>query len=464
VAKKDKGARTRLLVLVATGISSFVTPFMSSSINIALPAIGRELMLDAVSLGWVASASLLSSAMLLLPFGRVADIYGRRGLFAAGLLLYFLASLWAGLAQSGPSLLGARVFQGVAGAMIFSTGLAILTAAYPAEKAGWSLGINTACTYLGLSLGPFLGGILTRYLGWRAVFGINLPFSIGALALAGFIPKCEPGGVNRGGFDFVGSVVYAGAVLSLMFGLTRLPESYAFILTLAGIAGMVAFLFWELRSPSPIFNLSLFRHNQVFAFSNLAALINYSATAAVGLLLSLYLQYVKGLDAETAGMILVGQPVVMAVFSPIAGRLSDRIEPRVIASIGMATTAMGLLLFIFLTADTGLVLVIAGLLLVGFGFALFSAPNTNAVMGVVARKDYGIGSATLGTMRLLGQMLSLGLATMLLRIFVGRTRLGPQSQPGLVRVLRPAFILFSLLCTAGVFASLARGKSLLSKH
>jgi MFS family permease len=163
-------------------------------------------------------------------------------------------------------------------------------------------------------------------------------------------------------------------------------------------------------------------------------------------------------------MILVGQPVVMAVFSPIAGRLSDRIEPRVIASIGMATTAMGLLLFIFLTADTGLVLVIAGLLLVGFGFALFSAPNTNAVMGVVARKDYGIGSATLGTMRLLGQMLSLGLATMLLRIFVGRTRLGPQSQPGLVRVLRPAFILFSLLCTAGVFASLARGKSLLSKH
>ncbi|MGQ9707876.1 MAG: MFS transporter [bacterium] len=456
---KDSAAKNQLIVHVSTGISSFVTPFMSSSINVALPAIGRELMLDAVSLGWVASASLLSSAMLLLPLGRLADIYGRRPFFAAGLLIYFLASLWAALAQTGPSLLGARVAQGVAGAMLFSTGVAILTSVYPAEKTGWALGINIAATYLGLSLGPFLGGILTRYLGWRAVFGINLPFSISALILAAFMPKSEPAAVNGERFDLIGSLVYSGGVLCLMFGLSHLPESYAFLLILSGIVAILAFLFWELKTPGPILNLNLFRHNQVFAFSNLAALINYSATAAVSLLLSLYLQYVKQLDVQTAGIILVSQPVVMAVFSPLAGRLSDKIEPRIIASIGMGISALGLILFVLLGPGTGIGLVIAGLLLLGFGFALFSAPNTNAVMGSVEPRIYGIASATLGTMRLFGQMLSYNIAMMLVSIFVGYVQLGPQVQGELLRTLRVAFSLYGGLCVAGVFASLARGRT-----
>jgi MFS family permease len=221
---------------------------------------------------------------------------------------------------------------------------------------------------------------------------------------------------------------------------------------------LLAFFFWERRVKAPIFNFQLFGTNRVFAFSNLAALINYSATAAVGFLLSLYLQYVRGLSVTSTGLVLVSQPVIMAVFSPLAGRLSDRIEPRLIASLGMAIIALGLFLFALLTPATPLTALTLGLVLIGFGFALFSAPNTSAVMGAVVVRDYGIGSATLATMRLLGQTFSLGLAMVLLSIFVGPVKLSTATAHRLMPVMRSGFISFSILCLAGVFASLARGK------
>jgi len=449
-------SRVRVLTLVATSISSFVTPFMSSSINIALPAIGKDLGLDAITLGWLPTAALLSSAILLLPFGRLADIYHRRMIFNLGLGTYTLASLGAALAPSGTLLLICRLLQGIAGAMIFATGIAILTAVYPRERRGWALGINTAVTYLGLSLGPFLGGIITRYLGWRMVFGINLPFSLAALLMSPAIPGSAPTRVQA--FDLTGSIIYAAGILGLLFGLTRIPDRTAIILTIAGIICLLAFLFWERRTTSPLLNLQLLRTSRTFTFSNLAALINYAATAAVGFLLSLYLQYLRQIDVQTAGLILVCQPVVMALFSPLTGRLADRHEPRLLASVGMGLTTLGLGLFALLSPDTPLWFIISALLLLGFGFALFSAPNTSAVMGALAPADYSIGSAILATMRLLGQSLSLGLAMMLLGIFVGPVRLQPGSAPGLLPALRLGFVIFSLLCFLGIFASLARGR------
>ncbi len=450
-------SRVRIFTLVATSISSFVTPFMSSSINIALPGIGQDLGLDAITLGWLPAAALLSSAILLLPLGRLADLYRRRTIFRLGLGIYTLAALGAALAPSGTLLLICRLLQGGAGAMIFATGIAILTTVYPRERRGWALGINTAVTYLGLSLGPFLGGIITRHLGWRMVFGINLPFSLAALVLTPSIPEpaSTPGSTLK--FDLTGSIIYAASILGLLFGLTRLPDRTAIILSTAGVIGLLAFFLWERRTASPLLKLALFRGNRTFTFSNLAALINYAATAAVGFLLSLYLQYLRQIDVQTAGMILVCQPTVMALFSPLTGRLADRHEPRLLASVGMGLTTSGLGLFALLNPTITLGIIIIGLLILGFGFALFSAPNTSAVMGAVNPADYSIGSAILATMRLLGQSLSLGLAMMLLGIFVGPVRLQPGSAPGLLPALRLGFIIFSLLCFLGIFASLARG-------
>jgi MFS family permease len=189
-----------------------------------------------------------------------------------------------------------------------------------------------------------------------------------------------------------------------------------------------------------------------------AAFIHYSATFAVAFFLSLYLQYIKMLNPQNAGMILVFQPVVMAVCSPFAGRLSDRIEPRIVASMGMALTAAGLFLLTFLHGSTALGFIIADLILLGLGFALFSSPNTNAVMSSVEKRFYGVAGGTLGTMRLTGQMLSMGIAMLIFAVHIGHTQITPEYYPLLLKSTRSAFILFGILCSGGALASFARGR------
>jgi len=229
-------------------------------------------------------------------------------------------------------------------------------------------------------------------------------------------------------------------------------------MTLAGLAALVGFAGLESRAQAPVLDTRLFRHNRIFAFSNLAALISYSATSAVTLLLSLYLQYIKALTPREAGFVLLAQPILMALCSPLAGRLSDRAEPRTIASIGMAACSVGLALFAFLRPQTTILFVIGGLVCLGIGFGLFSSPNTNAIMGSVERRLFGTASATLGTMRLTGQMMSAGITMMIFALIMGRTEIGPEVFPQFLRSVRIAFSLYAVLCFAGVFASLARGR------
>jgi MFS family permease len=220
---------------------------------------------------------------------------------------------------------------------------------------------------------------------------------------------------------------------------------------------LAVFVRFELRAKAPLLDLRLFRTNRIFAFSNLAGLFNYSATSAVAFLMSLYLQYIKGLPPQQAGLVLVAQPVIMALASPFAGKLSDRSEPRLIASFGMGLSAAGLLLFSFLRAGTGFGFIVASLVCLGLGFGLFSSPNTNAIMSSVERRHLGVASASLGTMRLTGQMMSAGTTMMIFAVFMGRVPITPPVYPLFLQSARFAFAFFSALCVAGIFASLARG-------
>ena len=447
--------RTALLVAV---LASFLTPFMVSSVNIALPVMGRELGMDAVLLSWVPTSYLLAAAMFLVPFGRLADIHGRKRVFTAGIIIYTAASsLIAGIDTVGP-LLALRVVQGFGSAMIFGTGLAIVTSVYPPAERGRVLGINVAAVYVGLSLGPFLGGLLTQQFGWRSIFLANIP--AGVLALY-FIVRRLPGEwaeAKGERFDLGGAVLYAVSLVTVMYGLTLLPAWSGALLVLFGLCWVGAFILWELRAASPLLDMRLFTTNITFSLSNVAALINYSATFSVTFLLSLYLQYLKGFTPRAAGVVLVVQPVVMAAFSPLAGRLSDRVEPRIVASIGMGFTALGLGLFAFLDAGSPLWFIVLSLVVIGFGFALFSSPNTNAVMSSIDRRSYGVGSAMLGTMRLTGQMLSMGFVMVLFVLIIGRVRITPDLYPLFLKSLKAAFLLSAVLCTAGIVASLTRGR------
>jgi len=453
----DDTATKRAALLVAT-LTSFLTPFMGSSVNIALPTIGREFGMDAVLLGWVATAYLLSAAMFLVPFGRIADIHGRKRIFTYGIMTFALSSLLSAIAPSAIFLVSCRILQGIGSAMIFGTGIAILTSVFPAKERGKVLGINVAAVYSGLSLGPFLGGFLTQQLGWRSIFFLNVPLSLIIIAFTLWKLKGEWAGAKGEKFDFTGSVIYSLSLPAMMYGFTLLPAMSGAWLIGLGVLGLLAFIKWEIKAESPVLNINLFRNNRVFAFSNLASLINYGATFAVTFLLSLYLQYTKGLSPQQAGTILVCQPVVMALFSPLAGRLSDKIEPRVVASIGMGFTMIALFLFTSLSENTGLGYVITSLIVIGFGLALFSSPNTNAIMSSVQKKSYGVAAATVGTMRLTGQMLSMGIAMLVFAVYIGRAEITPENYPLFLRSAKTAFIIFTVLCFGGIFASLARGK------
>jgi len=447
----------RSALLIAT-FSSFLTPFMVSSINIALPAIGSEFQMSAVLMSWVPTSYILSAAMFLVPFGRLADIHGRKRVFAHGMWIFTLSSLALAFSPSAAVLITLRVLQGFGSAMIFGTGMAILTSVFPAAERGRVLGINVAAVYLGLSLGPVFGGFLTHQFGWRSIFLANVPLGLFVIYLVVAKLNREWAEAQGEEFDAIGSLFYAFTLVALIYGLSRLPSRSGVWFILAGMAGGLLFVRWDKRAASPLLNMDLFSHNPAFAFSNLAALINYSATFAVTFLLSLYLQYIKGFTPQHAGMILISQPVVMAIFSPFAGRLSDKIEPRIVASLGMGFTAAGLLLFTFIDRETHLGFIVTGLMMLGFGFALFSSPNTNAVMSSIEKRFYGVGSSTLGTMRLIGQMLSMGITMVIFALSIGRARITPEYYPQFLTSMKTAFVIFSALCFCGIFASLARGK------
>jgi len=448
---------SRTAALIAATLASFLTAFTGSSINIALPVLGNEFSMDAILLSWVPTSFLLAAAIFLVPIGRFADIHGRKKVFAFGTAVFTTASLLAGLAPSAAVLIGARALQGIGGAMISGTGVAILTSVYSSEERGRVLGINVAAVYLGLSLGPPIGGMLTQWLGWRSIFFVTIPLGLVIIAFVLWRLDGEWAEARGESFDLFGSAIYALALVALMYGFSQLPDLVGAALIAAGAVGFIAFGLWELKHQSPVLNLRLFANNRTFTFSNLAALIHYSAVFAVSFLLSLYLQYIKGLPPQQAGLVLIFQPVVQFLFSPAAGRLSDRVEPRILASLGMMLTATGLFLLVFLSPATPLWAIVADLILLGFGYALFSSPNMNAIMGSVERKSYGVASGTLATMRLIGQMLSMGIATLLFALFLGRVEITPELYPLFSTSARAAFAVFAALCVIGVFASLARG-------
>ncbi|TNF75770.1 MAG: MFS transporter [Acidobacteria bacterium] len=454
---QSQKAAQRAALVVAT-LTSFLGPFMASSVNVALPSIGDELSMGAVSLAWINTAFLLAAATFLIPFGRLGDIHGRKQIFMWGILGFAVASGLLATANSGTSVIMWRAVQGLGASMVFATGLPILISVYPAGKRGAVLGLNVAAVYLGLSMGPYVGGLITGHLGWRYVFWMNVPVGLFILAISFFMLEGDWADAEGARFDLAGSALLGVALLTLMLGLARMPSATAVALLVAGFVSLIVFVRYELRIDYPVLEIDLFRHNTVFAMSNLAALINYAATFAVGFLLSLYLQRVRGLAPQDAGLVLIAQPVVQALVSPLAGKLSDRSEPRTVASLGMAITFLGLVLLVFLDETTEFRVVVGCLAVLGLGFGIFSSPNTNAIMGAVERRFFGVAGAMVGTMRHVGMMVSMGLVMTVLAVLMGAAEISSQNQDLFLEAMRISFGLFAALCFGGIFASMARGR------
>ncbi len=447
----------KIVALLVASVASFFTPFMASSVNIALPTMGAFFGADAIILNWITNGYLLAAAIFAVPFARVSDIHGRKKIFTYGIIIFTIASMLCALAPSAISLILFRIIQGIGTAMIFVTSLAIITEVYPPRERGKAIGINVASVYVGLSLGPILGGLMTQYLGWQSLFFLMIPFGILIIALVFWKLRAEWIESEGEKFDYTGSILYTVGLLFLMYGFTELNTIFGAILLIMGITLFVVFFRWELKVESPVFNVKLFTENVTFAYSSLAALINYSATFAVTLLLSYYLQFIKDLEPQSAGLVLIAQPIMMAIVAPLAGRMSDKYEARILATAGMVLVTLGLFGFIFLTSETSLILVIISQVILGIGFGLFSSPNTNVIMGSVKKKFYGIASATVGTMRLIGQTMSIGIATLLFALMLGRVQITPGQYPALLNSIHLSFIIFTAICVVGIYASWKRG-------
>ncbi|MFN8135305.1 MAG: MFS transporter [Bacteroidales bacterium] len=456
-AGKSETNNSNLLLFLVV-LTSFINPFMGAAVNIALPGMAAELRMNTIVMGWVSMSFLLASVAVLLPIGKIADMTGRKKIFIFGNIIVTIASGLCALASSSEMLISFRLLQGIGGSMMFGTGTAMITSAFPPEKRGRAIGINVSAVYLGLTLAPLLGGFLTDLFGWRSIFWLNIPFGLFVIPATFFAIKTEWRDAADEHFDVTGSVIYIISIAILMFSFSKLPDFSAIVMTIAGLSGMVLFILNEKRVSFPILDMNLFTGNKVFAYSNLAALINYAATFAVTFLLSLYLQYIKGMTPSDAGMMLVTQPILMTLVASFSGRLSDKLDPRILSSAGMGIIVAGLAMLGFLNELTQPAYIIYCLVILGTGFGMFSSPNTNAVMSSVPKRYLGVASATIGTMRLAGQMISMAIATLVLHLFMGESKINPSNHNLFITSTRIIFVVFSVLCVAGVFASLARGK------
>jgi len=454
----SKAYRNRILFNACLATS--LVPFMGSSINLALPQIAREFSMNGIVQSWTLTSYLLLTAILQVPFGRLADIWGKRTVFLAGLSVFTITTFCCGFSSNSIVFIILRSLQGVGSALVFCSNIAIISSVFPPKERGTAMGINAATVYISIAAGPSLGGFITQNLGWQYIFFFTA--GISAIALTGSLIVMKDKWIESKGepFDLKGSIIYGLAITALIYGLTILPRLTGFLL-ITGSAGLL-FLFvkQEGKVKFPVFNISLLAENKTFRRASITALINYASTFPIGFLISLYLQEIKGLDAQNAGMILIVQPIVQTVLSPFAGKLSDKIPPRLLSLSGMAIIAVVLFaIAILLTSDSTTTLLIIMLSLLGVGFAVFSSPNTNAIMGSVDKKHYSMASATTGTVRLIGQSFSMGVTTMIISLIIGNQAITPAVSVPLMKVIHITFILFATLSAAGVYLLSTRDKS-----
>lgn len=453
----DKQSSSLVLPIIA--LSSFLGTFLISAVNIALPSIGLQFELSPVMLSWIVTAFLLSTAMFLLPVGRWADSKGIRKVYKIGIVLFTLATLLIPLSPSGSWMIGLRFLQGIGAAFMNTTGQAILVSGYPVQQRGRVLGISVSATYMGLAMGPFIGGYLTQYAGWPALFwlsgGVGIVVCFIAFRFLGRDLKPEEPTQRP---HLRGVLFYMAGLTALVYGSARIPDSTGWILMVAGVVSIVLFIRFESKSQSPVIDIKLFTHNRLFGFSNLAALINYSATTAIVFFLSLYLQQVQGFQPRVAGLILVAQPIMMSLFSPLVGRLSDRVQPRYLASAGMAMCSVGLGAFALLGESTPVGVIVAILLWEGIGFALFSSPNMNTIMSSVEKRNLGVASGTAASMRVVGQIVSMTVVTLLFSLFFGEKLMNEVPNTQFLKAMKWGFTIFAALGFSGIYFSLNRGR------
>ena len=446
------------LILVICTVLSFFTVFAVNAVTIVIPSIASEYHMSNIIQNWVTIIFLLVVAVLSVPAGQISGKYGLKKVTIVSVILFIIISIANVLVTSQEQFLACRLILGISLAFINVTSMAMIVSAFPPEERGTALGINITGVYIGLSLSPVLGGILNYNLGWRSVVLFGVPFLFVILVL--LLTRISDEWITFKGIpiDIKGSLSYGVGMALFMYGFTILNTQQGIILTVLGIAILVVFGIIELRQNHPVFDIRFFK-NHKFLSANFASLCAYLATYAVTTILNYHLQYIKGLDSQTAGIILLAAPLCQVVLAPIAGRLSDKFVPQILAAMGMALGTISLFLFSSLNGQTPIEYLIISMIIYGIGFGLFSPPNTNVIMGSVPPKDTSIASASVATMRTVGQAMSMGILTLVFAFVMGDVPIIEKYYPLLTQSCQITCIICVVLCVLSVFASFVGFKS-----
>ena len=465
-------AHYKWYALSATSLGALVSVMTGSTLLIALPSIAKDLSAPMELVIWVIMSYMLAITVLVPAIGRVADMIGRKRLYVGGFALFTLTSLFAGMAGTGAALLVVRIVQSIGGSLIIANSTAIVTDAFPKRELGRALGVNTMVIAVGFALGPVVGGLVTEALGWRWVFYINVPLgTIGTLWA--WIQIRETAILPKGQrFDVTGASLFIAGLFLLLMALSLGGlDGWGSPMVIWGSAGAIVllalFIRFETRTAQPLFDLRLFK-SRLLAFAYTSNFLNGIARGALTFLLIFYLQGVRSMDPLTAGLYLTPFAVAMMLSAPVSGALSDRYGSRVLSTIGLGLSAIGLLGFTWLKAESSLAEIVLWQVVMGVGSGIFNSPNTNAIMGAVPVERRGIAAGTRTMMNNAGSVISIAMTFAI--ISSGMT---PQAMAALfagvqvgsegifvdvfMRDLRTAFFVSFLISAAATVIAYLRG-------
>ena len=449
-----KGHKTALFVAMVT---SLMAPFMSAALNLSVTDISTQFNAPVDISTWVVNAYTLSTAAFSACMGSLADLRGRRKMILVGCIAFAATSALCALSPSIYLLVAFRFLTGISAAVVLAANVPLMLLYFTPQVKGRMLGISVSAVFVGLALGPTLGGVLNDTLGWRAIFVLGIVLSM--LAFAFCLRLKDDSKEASASFDHRGNTLYVIAIMLLMLGLTELTtQQWGPLVLCVGVLVLVVFVLFEWRCERPMLHVRLFAQSRAYGFSNLATMLNFAAVFAVSYTMAIYLQNVKGLDAAVAGLILIAQPLAQVVLAPVSGRLSDRFAPAAIATVGVALCTCSLGMLLTLNTGTPLWFIVTALVVLGIGLGAFSAPNNNAILSCVDRSHYSEANATVSTMRGIGQTASLAFASLMLSSSLGSTIFSESDPQVLTAAIAQIMFVCFVLSVLTIAASLVRNK------
>lgn len=455
-AEKSAIAKFALIIVC---LGSIIGPLGMASVNIAIPDMAADLQANAKMVSWLPTLFILSSVMFMLPAGKLADNFGRKRIYTYGLALNAFSSFMCGLGDSIEWVLFWRFVQGAASSMIFATGIAIISSVTPSHKRGAALGLASACIYIGLTVAPAVGGWFTELWGWRAVFLFQVPIVIALLILIKMRLEGEWKNDDKTKFDWWGTGIFAVFSSSLVYGLSILPRVLGIVMLVLAALSLGLFVLHQSRSRKPLIRIQMFRDSRVFSMSLSTSLLMYASNFPLVFLMSLYLQYVKGFSPSHAGQVILLQALSMAILAPISGKLADKFQARLVATLGCVVVGVGLAVLSMINTETSILYIATSLLLIGIGFGLFSTPNNNAIMGAVKPDEVGVASASLNLSRTIGNLFGMSLVNLMVHFYIGDAQFSVEQNPALIQTFDMALLMSLSFVVVACVLSALRGKS-----